>query len=86
MFPINKQFITPDELRAQAASLEASAKGFGARGLVGTVADMLTSAKNRRARASAMEIETAAQYLEDMRAKRRPSTTADPYGDSPIAA
>ena len=81
MFPLNKEFITPDELEAQADSLERSAKRFEEPSLISA---LLGRAKAKRAYASrlreqAQDLRESADYLREMRSVST-STTYAPHG------
>lgn len=80
MHPINKEFFTPEDLRAQADSLRKSARSPS---LLAFAAGLISqaSAKERAAQrlADAQDAEESAEYLERIRAKAPPATTANPY-------
>lgn len=71
MHPVNKEFITPEELRAEAAILSRTAGDHSAKGLLTSAADLATRALNKLKLARNIEnasgLRAAADYLEEMR-------------------
>lgn len=72
MHPVNKEFITPEALRAEAAVLSRTAGDHSAKGLLTSAADLATRALNKLRLATNMERNAAdlneeAAYLEEMR-------------------
>lgn len=85
MHPINKEYLTPSELRRDADTLERSAKRLQDLGVVGGARDALARAFGKRTTADMLEqaalLRDEAEYLEDVRAPRPPATTGNPYGE-----
>ena len=86
MHPINKEFITAGELRAQADILDRQAAKHKAAGLLSSVAILVTQTKGKRAYAQELEEAAAdlrdnADYLDAKRVPFAPATTANPYGE-----
>lgn len=86
MGPINKEFITPEDLRASAAAAEAKAAAFRANGFLSAADTLLSTALGKRRYADRLEEEAAdllenADFLEAKRQPFAPSTTGNPYGE-----
>ena len=86
MHPINKEFITAGELRAQADVLDRTAAKHKASGLLSSAVILVTQGVSKRAHAQRLEEAAAdlrdnADFLDAKRVPFAPSTTGNPYGE-----
>lgn len=88
MHPINKEFLTPQELHVQADILEGVASKHLKKGLLNSFRDLLDRAAGKRRHAQrlmdAADLRENAVYLEQMRSVKT-ATTLDPYGEGIVA-
>lgn len=83
MHPVNKEWITPEELRAQAKILEQQAASFQRKGLSRIAAGLIRQVFDKRTAAQrladAADLRESAALLEERRKPRPPATTLNPY-------
>jgi len=85
MHPINKEWVTPNELTRDAAILRRQAKSLFGFGLRDAAAVLTGQAKLKEIRAAKLadadDLDASAYALEQARLPAAPSTTANPYGE-----